>query len=306
MIRTGRAALGIDVGGTTYGVVLLDAEGRVADTLEDATPRGVPPALAVKSVAECARGLTERAGLTPRDLAGIGLAVPGSVDAERGVLRFSPNLAGWRDVPVAALAAEVLDAPVALEHDVRMAAFGESRRGAGAGASSFVCLTVGTGIGAAIVFDGRLYRGATDAAGEIGHVTVVPDGELCGCGRHGCLETVASGRAIAVRAGKPTAQDVFAAAAAGDARCAAIVAEAGAALASALTVLVNVLNPDVIAVGGGVATAGCALFDPLRAAVRAAAWAPGADAVRIVPAELGTRAGAIGAALFAAEARRGC
>ena len=306
MKLTGRPSLGIDVGGTTFGVVLLDADGRVVDAADDATPRGVPPGVAVKTIAESARTLAGRAGLAPRDLAGIGLAVPGSVDGPRGVLRFSPNLPGWRDVPVAALAAEVMDAPVALEHDVRMAAFGESRRGAGAGAMSFVCLTVGTGIGAAIVLDGRLYRGATDAAGEIGHVPVVSGGEPCGCGRRGCLETVASGRAMAVRAGMATAQDVFAAAAAGDPRCATIVAQAVAALAVGLTTLVNVLNPDVIAVGGGVAAAGCALFDPLRAAVRAAAWTPGAEAVRIVPAALGTRAGAIGAAIFATETRRGC
>lgn len=315
MTASGSAALGIDVGGTTFGVVLLDAEGRVVSTAEDATPQGVPPAVAVKMVAECARAVAARAGVGSRDLAGVGLAVPGSIDAARGILRFSPNLPGWRDVPVAALAAEILDAPVALEHDVRMAAFGESRRGAGVGAASFVCVTIGTGIGAALVIEGHLYRGATDAAGEIGHMPIVADGERCGCGRRGCLETVASGRAIAARVraiegraqdDSMTAQDVFRAAAAGDPACVGVVADALAALGAGLTVLVNVLNPDVIAIGGGVASSGAALFDPLRAIVRASAWPPAAEVARIVPAALGTRAGAIGVALFAAEVRRGC
>jgi glucokinase len=174
-----------------------------------------------------------------------------------------------------------------------------------------VCVTVGTGVGAAIVLDGRLYRGATDAAGEIGHVPVPGDGAECGCGRRGCLETMASGRAIAARAraagaAVQTAADAFAAAAAGDPVCARVIADAVGALAAGLATLVNVLNPDVIAIGGGVAAAGAAFLDPLRAAVRRSAWAPAAEAVRIVPVELGARAGAIGAALHVAEAHRGC
>ena len=326
MIAPGRPLLGVDVGGTTFEVILLDGDGRVTAAVEDATPRGVPAAVVVRTVATAARAVAAGAGVEPRHLGGVGMAVPGRVDSARGLLRFAPNLPGWREVPVAALAAEVLETPVALEHDVRMAAFGESRRGAGAGAGSFVCVTVGTGIGAAVVLDGRLYRGATDAAGEIGHVPVVADGELCGCGRRGCLETVASGRAVAERArglatrgeaaallacvnGRVediTAREVFGAAAAGDPACARVVAAAVAALGAGLTVLVNVLNPEAIAVGGGVAAAGAALLDPLRAAVRASAWTAAAEAVRIVPAVLGTQAGAIGAALFVAEVLRGC
>jgi glucokinase len=252
------------------------------------------------------------AGLPPRDLAGIGLAVPGALDVGRGVLRSSPNLPGWRDVPVAAIAADALDAPVAVEHDVRMAALAEARFGAGRDVASFVCVTVGTGIGAAVVLDGRLYRGASDAAGEIGHVPVVSDGaEPCGCGRRGCLETVASGRAIADRVRRLDgrmldAREIFAAAAAGDATCARVVDDAITSLGTGLTVLVNVLNPEVIAMGGGVAEAGAALLDRLRASVRAAAWAPAGEVVRLVPAALGTRAGAIGVALFATEWSRRC
>jgi glucokinase len=306
-------ALGIDVGGTTTTVVLLAGDGRVAHALDEATPVALPPAAALKSVMGLARTMLAGAGLEPHDLGAVGLAVPGALDLARGVLRSAPNLPGWRDVPVAELAAEAIEAPVAVEHDVRMAALGEARLGAGRGVASFVCLTVGTGIGAAIVLDGRLYRGAADAAGEIGHVPVRhgADAEPCGCGRRGCLETVASGRAIAERARRlgaavHDARAVFAAAAAGDATCARIVDEAIAALGTGLTILVNVLNPDVIAMGGGVADAGAALLDRVRAGVRAAAWMPAAHAVRVVPAALGTRAGAIGAALFAAGRRARC
>jgi glucokinase len=347
---SGRAMLGIDIGGTTFTVVLLEPDGRVAAAAQEPMPIGLAPAAVLKTVATVARALAATAGHEPRALGAIGLAVPGSVDAARGILRSAPNLSGWRDVPVAAIAAEALETPVALEHDVRMAAYGESRLGVGRGAASFVCVTVGTGIGAALVLDGALYRGASDAAGEIGHVRVTSDRHLtamgrqedrhltamgrqeldepCGCGRRGCLETVASGRAIAQRARRLaeagdaagalaladgdvaaiTARHVFAAAATGDAACGRVVEEAVAALASGLTVLVNVLNPEIIAIGGGVAEAGAALLDRLRAGVRAAAWSPAADVARIVPVALGTRAGAIGAALYAAErgGRRTC
>jgi glucokinase len=265
----------------------------------------------MKTVAAAARDLAARAGLEPSEVGGAGLAVPGCVDAGRGVLRLAPNLPAWRDVPVGAIVADTLGVPVAVEHDVRMAALGEARRGAGRGVASFVCVTVGTGVGAAIVLEGRLYRGATDGAGEIGHLAAAADGAPCGCGRHGCLETIASGRAIAARAREAgaavaSAAEVFAAAAAGDPACARVVREAVTALAGGLAILVNVLNPGVIAIGGGVAAAGAALLDPLREAVRRSAWAPGAEAVRIVPAALGPRAGAIGAALHVAEARGAC
>jgi glucokinase len=303
--------LGIDVGGTTFTVVLCDADGRVVAAADDAMPLGMPPAAAMKTVAAVARDVAVRAGVSPSDLAGAGLAVPGHLDVSRGIVRMAPNLPGWLDVPVGAIVADTLGVPVAVEHDVRMAALAEARLGAGRGVACFVCVTVGTGVGAAIVLDGRLHRGAADAAGEIGHVPVPGDGAACGCGRHGCLETMASGRALAVRAraagaNVATAADVFAAAATGDATCVCIVADAVAALAAGLTILVNVLNPAVVAIGGGVAVAGAALLDPLRAAVRRSAWTPGGEVVRVVPVELGPRAGAIGAALHVAEVQRVC
>jgi glucokinase len=309
---TAAAVLGVDVGGTTVTVVVRDGDGHVRAAAAEPMPAHLAPSAAMQSVAVLAREVAGRAGVEAAHLAAAGLAVPGDVDAGRGVLRFAPNLPGWRDVPVGRIVAEALGVPVAVEHDVRMAALGEARLGAGRGVASFVCVTVGTGIGAAIVLDGRLYRGVSDAAGEIGHVPVPGDGAPCGCGRRGCLETMASGRAIAARArargaaAGVTAAEVFAAAKAGDAACAAVVADATAALAAGLTALVNVLNPAVIAVGGGVAEAGAMLLDPVRAAVKASAWAPAADAVRIVPAMLGARAGAIGAAIHVAEVRRAC
>ncbi|HYE94018.1 MAG TPA: ROK family protein [Terriglobales bacterium] len=321
-----RVALGIDLGGTTFKVAVVEPDGRVLASRVEATPIGLAPAATVKTVMAAARAVVAGLALEPRALSGIGLGVPGALDVERGVVRSSPNLPGWHDVPVAALAADAIDAPVAVEHDVRLAALAEARAGAGHGVARFVCVTVGTGIGAAIVLDGRLYRGASDAAGEIGHVRVRDSGAPCGCGRHGCLETVGSGRAVAEAGrrravagaapallasagGAPdaiSAQDVFTLAAQGDAACTAIVDEAAAALADGLVVLVNVLNPDVIALGGGLGESGAVLLDRVRAGVRAAAWKPGAEVVRIVPAALGARAGAIGAALHAAALGSRC
>lgn len=313
--------IGIDVGGTTFTVAVIAGDYRVIRLTEQPTSVGRSATETLGVIAAATRSLLAEADMSRGDIAGAGVAVPGSVDAAQGRSRLAPNLPGWRDVPVRDLLAEALELPVALDHDVRMATLAEHRLGAGRGTRSFVCVTVGTGIGAGIVIHGELYRGASDSAGEIGHLPVIPGGRPCGCGRHGCLETVASGRAMAERvrqlvlAGQRTsatelaggaaagisAREVLAAAAAGDAVCERVADEALEALGLGLAALVNVVNPEVIAIGGGVAQAGPWFFDRLRRIVRDTAWPPGAAAVRLEPAALGTRAGVIGAGILAAE-----
>ena len=313
--------LGIDLGGTTFRVGVLGPEPRLIRVAERPTPTGRSPADLLEGVVKALFALLDEAGIDRKAIAGAGIAIPGSVDAVRGRSRFAPNLPGWRDVPVRDLLEEALGLPVVLDHDVRMATLAEYRLGVGRGTRTFACVTVGTGIGAGLVLDGALYRGAGGGAGEIGHLPVAANDSPCGCGRHGCLETVASGRAIGervralVRAGERTsalelagrdvdritAREVLAAAASGDPLAGRVAGEALEALVLGLVALVNVIDPEVIAIGGGVAQAGPWLFDRLRGLVRARAWPPGAETVRLEPAALGPRAGVIGAGVLAAE-----
>ena len=218
--------------------------------------------------------------------------------------------------------AESTGRPVYLENDANVAALAENRLGAGRGAKNMMYITVSTGIGSGLILGGKLYVGATGAAGELGHVTMLPDGPLCGCGNRGCLESLASGTAIARRAreiavrpggegilkaarGDIAAIDaslVASAAVAGDASAAAIMRDAFEYLGIAVANVVNLLNLDMVVIGGGVARVGDILFDTVRRLVRLRSFACMARDVAIVPASLGADAGALGAACYAAEA----
>lgn len=249
----------------------------------------------------------------------VGLAVPGLVDPVRGVIRYSANLE-VRDMPVGAIAHAISTCPVVVENDVRAAAWAEWTWGAGRGTRYMAYLSAGTGIAAALVVDGTLYHGANAAAGELGHVPVVPDGERCRCGHHGCLETMAGGWGIARRAermaaarpsvladsaaeGGLTTEPVFAAASAGDAVATAIMAEAGDFLGRAAVALVRLWNPERLVLGGGL------FFDgsPLTAVVqRAVAASPlyGDQPPPVLLAEFGGSSGLIGAAGLAFRAEQ--
>jgi glucokinase len=244
--------------------------------------------------------------------------VAGLVDSEEGVLRFSPNVS-WRELPIAARIGEALGLPCQLDNDANVAAWGEWRFGAGRGYRHMLLVTLGTGIGGGIVAGRRLFRGAHGFGGEIGHFIVEPNGPLCGCGNRGCWEQVASGHAIgrlgreaarerpdsllAELAGDPDAVSgviVADAARRGDAVANDVLHEVGRRLGEGIAGLINVLDPQVVVVGGGAVEAGDALLEPARercaAAIEGPAYRP---KVPIVPAVLGNDAGAIGAAALA-------
>jgi len=228
---------------------------------------------------------------------GVGLAVPGIVDEAAGVVRRGENL-GWVDIPVRELVEQRCGLPVVLAHDVRAAGLAELRRGAGAGADELVYVSLGTGIGAAVFIAGRpLVRGGF--AGEIGHAPAGGE-EPCACGGRGCLETIASARAIARRYGSRGAEEVLAAAVAGDARAAAIVDEAIEALAFALAWVVAVVVPERIVLGGGLSLAGAGWLARIDAALRRRLTFQPPPELRL--AELRDEAGCLGAALLALEA----
>jgi glucokinase len=232
--------------------------------------------------------------------AGIGL--PGLYDPAAGTVRFLPNVPGdWSGQPVAAPVAARLGVPAFLINDARAFGLAELRLGAARGASSMVGLTLGTGVGCVIAIGGRVYQGHDGTGGEGGHQTIDPDGPLCGCGNRGCVEAFARADRIAEACGTATAEEAVTRAREGDARAREGLAQAGRYLGIGIANLVVVVTPDVVVIGGGVSAAGDLLFEPIRAELRRRVHITDLDRVRLVAAELGTLAGAIGAAVHGAE-----
>ena len=315
-MRVSGFVLGIDLGGTKILSLCLDGELRIVG--RDLRPTGADagPEAVIERIVASARAAAQ--GHAP---AAVGISTPGPCDPERGVVTTPPNLPGWRDVPLARLVGGRLGLPAWIENDANAAALAEHRLGAGRGSRHMILVTVGTGIGGGLVLDGRLYRGASGGAGEVGHMQLAPQGRRCGCGRRGCLEALASGSALEANAaaiiraepagllaqiarregGDPDARVLALAAEAGDAAAAAAIERAGRYLGAGLTNLVDVFNPQVIVIGGSLRKLGERYLGPARAVVAREAFAQHAADVRIVEAALGDDAPAIGAALIAQE-----
>lgn len=300
--------LGLDLGGTNIKGVVVDVG-----------VGGPPVTLAQSSVPTCGsegpEGVTGRiVGLGRElaagcgDVAGVGLCVPGLFDPSTGVVEFFTNLPGpWPGFPLRDRLAEALGVPALLMNDGRAFTLAEGRMGAGQGCPTLIGITLGTGVGGGLLVDGRLHRGRWGTGGEIGHLLVddSPDAAPCGCGARGCVEAYLRADVISARAGRATAEAVYAGAREGDADCTAAVAEACRHLGAALASLLMVIGPDRVVVGGGVAAAGDSLLVPLRTEVaRRVALIP-AEEIEIVPAVLGSYAGAMGAAVAAADAVHG-
>jgi glucokinase len=231
-----------------------------------------------------------------------GIGVPGLYDPATGSTRFLVNLPGpWAGQPVAGPVRDAIGVPVCLVNDARAFGLAELRLGAGRGASSMVGLTLGTGVGGVIAVDGRIHHGHDGTAGELGHQTIDPDGPWCGCGNRGCLEAFARADQIAAACGTSTVEKAVARARDGDERARAGLADVGRYLGIGIANMITVITPDRVVIGGGVAAAGDMLFEPIRAELRRRVKTTSLDAVEIVPAELGTWAGAIGAAIHGAE-----
>jgi glucokinase len=285
--------LGLDLGATNIKLVVLEGE-QVVERRSERTRSEEGPTALLARLAALARATGQ--------VDSIGVALPGLFDRDgRGVLL--PNLHGdWVGRPISAPLEAVLGRPVRLINDGHAFALAEARIGAARGAGDVLCIVCGTGIGGGLVIGGRLHLGVEDRAGEVGHHTVLVDGPQCGCGNRGCLETLAGARAIAESAGRPSFQDVVVAARAGDKGSVQALRRAAAFIGIALANLTIFFAPKRIVVGGGVAAAGALLFDPLRSEVerRAGRVAP-LESIEIVPATLGPDAGAVGAALAAAN-----
>jgi glucokinase len=316
--------VGIDLGGTKILTGLVNEAGQVIaeDYRKTRAKRGLD--FVIGRMAESAMRVIHTAGVPAGSIQAVGIGVPGPVDTDEGIVTQPPNLPGWRNVPVRALIEETLRIPTFLENDANAAALGEYLFGAGRGSTHMLYVTVSTGIGGGFVLDGALYHGADGAAGEIGHVTILPRGPHCGCGNRGCLESVASGTAIAregrelVIRGVPTliselagqdpeavtAKVVAEAAHQGDSEAQEIIREAMGYLGVGIANLVNLLNPEIVVMGGSLIKLGDILFNSVRRAVKRRAFPIASQRVRIVPAELGDRVGVCGAAAVAIQAWR--
>lgn len=260
------------------------------------------PDAVVRRLIELGRAAIDEHG--PIDAVGVGL--PGLFDRDTGVVRLFPNLPGpWPGHPLRDPVAEGLGTPVTLVNDARAFTLAEGRLGAGRGRRVLACLVLGTGVGGGILLDGRVELGEWGVAGEIGHQTVVPDGPVCGCGNRGCVEAVAKAESLARLAGRSTAKEVFVGVRQGDERCRRAVETVAGYLGIALANVVTVLGVRRIVVGGGVASAGDLLLDPIREAVRRRVALVPPDEIEVVGATLGPMAGATGAALAAGDGTTG-
>lgn len=310
---------GVDLGGTKIAAALVDRGRNVLSRIQVATVPEEGVKAVISRITGSVKALVDDAGIRLQDVAGICVGAPGPVDRDAGTVLDAPNL-GWRSVGLAAIVARELGRPTCIENDANAAALAESRLGAGVNSRAMLYITVSTGVGGGLVLDGRLYRGARGGAGEIGHITMVPNGPLCSCGSRGCLEAVASGTAIARRgqelasrpagrtiaaiagSGPVTARVVAEAARQGDPTASAILREAFEYLGTAVASALNLLDLDAVVIGGGVSQVGDVLFDTVKQKVAVLAYPPEAAArCRIVPASLGTDAGVLGAACCAVE-----
>jgi len=292
----GLFAVGVDLGATRLRTVVLDLTGRVRAATAVRRAGGAKNIMA--QAIEQIRGNFAESRAPWRRVAGIGFACPGFLDRNKGIALQAVHLSGWKNVPAGRILSRAFRMPVSLEESSRAGALGEMWFGAGRRSREFLTLDFGYGIGTGIVSNGGLLYGASESGGELGHTVVKPRGNWCDCGQRGCLETVASGEAIARRSGRATALAAVEAAEAGDVRCRRIIAEAGRLLGAAAANLINLLNPDTAILNGGLCRAGDLLLAPFHEALRQHAVPRSLAAANITLSPLGEFAGAMGAAMI--------
>ena len=292
--------IGIDVGGTNVKLALVSPEGKIIYSNSIPTHAEMGYEYTVNNIKEAIKTLLQETGSSAQDIQGIGFGFPGQVDYKLGIVRLAPNIPGWVEVPIEQMIEEEFHIPTRVDNDVRCAALGELNFGAGIGCENLICITVGTGIGSGIIVNGKIVRGASNAAGEIGHIKLqMQNGPICGCGDTGCMEAFASGPAIVamaedyIKGGKSTKfrelanpditpRIVFEAAKAGDPVAKRIYTIMGEYIGIGLSSVINLLNPEKVIIGGGVAASGDFLMEPIRETVKKRAMKIAGEAVEIV------------------------
>lgn len=311
---------GIDLGGTKILVLIAGRDGAVLGAAREPTLAPEGPESVITRIIGCVRAAAAEANVEVASIRAAGVSAPGPIDVAGGIITDPPNLPGWHNVPLARILRERLAIPVVLENDANCQGVAEHQFGAGRGFSDMIFVTISTGIGGGIIIDNKLIRGASGAAGEVGHIGVSIDGPSCGAGHPGCLEAFASGTAIAARAremiaagGLPrtarlaehnppvSAKTVFLAGQEGEAEAAAIIHSAGHYLGIGLASLINVFNPQAIVIGGGLANMGDEILGPAVETARTRSFAQSFTDVRIIEGALGERSAALGALAVARD-----
>jgi len=309
--------IGVDIGGTNVKIALVDFDGKIIYSNTVPTRAEMGYEAGINNIKLAIKDLMKETNEDEKTIEAIGFGLPGQIDYKEGIVKNLPNIPGWVNIPLAKIIQDEFSIPTKLDNDVRCAALGELNFGAGKGCQNLICITIGTGIGSGIVLNGKLVRGAANAAGEIGHIKMsLKDGPLCGCGDYGCFEAYASGPAIVTMAKeyisggksakyKEIAQDgiitpyaVAQAALQNDAVSIQIFKQIGTIIGVGLASVINLLNPEKIIIGGGVADAGDILLNPIRNAIADRAMPIQASSVSVVPAQLANAAGVIGASLL--------
>ena len=313
--------LGVDLGGTKILTAVANSQGKMLSRDHSVTPAAKGPEKVIQSILKSAGRALAQAGIATSQLSAIGIGAPGLSNPETGILFTSPHLPGWRDVPLRDIIERELGKKTFLINDANAAALGEFYFGAGQRACHFIYITISTGIGGGIIIDGEIYTGASGAAGEVGHMTIDDDGPLCNCGNKGCWETLASGTALAREArlrmkqggktaildyaggdmDKVTAQVIHTAAKAGDNLAKELIARTGYYIGVGLANLINIFNPELIVIGGGLSNIGDMLLEPAFKVAGERAYKEAYQAVRFAPPELGRNSGVLGAAAFALQ-----
>jgi glucokinase len=306
-------AIGIDIGGTSAKLALVSRSAKILARASTPCAPRLPWRSLLRNIAAAAAELSGKSGVC-----GIGIGCAGCIDVVQGIVRFSPNLPLWKNVPLKAFMEEALGASCVIDNDVNMMALAESRYGAARGALNVCCITLGTGVGGGLLFGGELYRGQSMSAGELGHISIEPEGLPCNCGNRGCLEryigreglirlarlAMRGKKSMLSQMGELTPIAIADAAKRGDEAAKAVWEKAGYYLGLGVVGIVNLLNPDVVVVGGGIGNAGNLLLKPARKTVRSRALPVPGRHVRIVRAALGEDAGVIGAATEVFERNR--
>ena len=307
-------AIGIDIGGTKISIVVGTSTGRILVRREIPTLTGSRTKICVRDLVANLKSLIHEKGIPKKQILGIGVGCPGAVNSLKGILPRSPNLPGWKGIPLRKILKKAFGLPVFLANDANAAAMGELVFGAGKRSKNFIYMTVSTGIGGGIVANGALYEGSSFAAGEIGHISIVPDGKKCGCGKHGCLEAYASGTAIASfvrermtkantkiwrflsRNKKFSARQVGMTAREGDKLSIQSYKAAGYYLGIGIASLLNTLNPDTVVIGGGVLHSAHPIFwHSMVKSAKGHAWPETFRAAKIIRSKLLGKVGDLGA-----------
>jgi glucokinase len=313
--------LSIDLGGTKILTAVTNSQGKMLSRDHSITPALKGYEAVIQSILESAHRALDQADVAIEKITAIGVGAPGLSNPETGILFTSPNLPGWRDVPLRDIVQERLGKKTFVINDANAAALGEFYFGAARGARNFIYITLSTGIGGGIVIDGKIYSGAIGAAGEVGHMTIDDKGPICNCGNRGCWETLASGTALArearhrIKEGvatsilgyvegnveKVTAQVIHNAAEQGDSFAKELITRTGYYVGVGLANLINIFNPELIVIGGGLSNIGDMLLKPAFKVAGERAYKEAFQAVRFASAELGRNSGVLGAAAFALQ-----